>query len=94
MSMKNSNDTIGNRTRYLPACRAVLQPTAPPHAPTCIEEIKKFFFQTFGWKSQNVTSHLRDIDIWIGRHYMRSVDQFGVAAFSKRGDRPLGFLKK
>jgi len=28
MSMKNSNDTIGNRTRDLPACRAVPQPTA------------------------------------------------------------------
>jgi hypothetical protein len=30
MSMKNSNDTIGNRTRDVPACSAVLQPTAPP----------------------------------------------------------------
>jgi len=28
--MKNSNDTIGNRTRDLPVCRAVPQPTAPP----------------------------------------------------------------
>jgi hypothetical protein len=25
--MKNSNDTIGNRTRDLPACSAVPQPT-------------------------------------------------------------------
>jgi hypothetical protein len=33
MSMKNSNDTIGNRTRDLPTCSAVLQPTALPHAP-------------------------------------------------------------
>jgi hypothetical protein len=30
MSMKNANDTIGNRTRDLPACRAVPEPTAPP----------------------------------------------------------------
>jgi len=30
MSMKNSNDTIGNRTRDLPACIAEPQPTAPP----------------------------------------------------------------
>jgi hypothetical protein len=30
MSIKNSNDTIGNRTCYLPACRAVTHPTAPP----------------------------------------------------------------
>ena len=34
MSMKNSNDTIGNLTRDLPACGAVPQPTAPPRAPT------------------------------------------------------------
>jgi len=33
MSMKNSNDTIGNRTRDLPACSAVPQPTAQPRAP-------------------------------------------------------------
>jgi len=32
MSIKNSNDTIGNRTRDLPACSAVPQPTAPPAA--------------------------------------------------------------
>ena len=30
--MKNSNDTIRNRTRDLPACSAVPQPTAPPRA--------------------------------------------------------------
>jgi hypothetical protein len=28
--MENSNDTIGNRTRDLPACSTVPQPTAPP----------------------------------------------------------------
>jgi hypothetical protein len=31
--MKNSNNTIGNRTRDLPVCSAVPQPTAPPRAP-------------------------------------------------------------
>ena len=31
-SMKNSNDTIGNRNRDLPACSVVSQPTAPPRA--------------------------------------------------------------
>ena len=30
--MKKSNDTIGNRTRDLPAGSAVPQPTAPPRA--------------------------------------------------------------
>jgi hypothetical protein len=34
--MKNSNDTIGNRTRDLLACSAVPQPTAPPRAPNSI----------------------------------------------------------
>ena len=29
MSMKNSNDTIGNRTRDLPTCTVVAQPTGP-----------------------------------------------------------------
>ena len=37
ISMKNSNDTIGNRTCDLPACSAVPQPTATPRTPTkCI----------------------------------------------------------
>jgi len=31
--MKKSSDIIGNRTRDLPACSAVPQPTAPPCAP-------------------------------------------------------------
>jgi len=31
--MKNSSDTIGNRTRDLPTCSAVPQPTAPPRTP-------------------------------------------------------------
>jgi hypothetical protein len=35
MSMKNFNDTIGNRTRDLPACSTVPQPTVPPRAPFC-----------------------------------------------------------
>jgi len=29
-SKKSPNDTMGNRTRNLPACREVAQPTAPP----------------------------------------------------------------
>ena len=33
MSIKNSNNTIGNWTRDLPACSAVPQPTSPPRPP-------------------------------------------------------------
>ena len=32
---KFSNDTIGNRTHYLPTCSAVPQPTALPRVPIC-----------------------------------------------------------
>ena len=35
-SIKNLNDPIGNRTRDLPACSVVPQPTAPPPTPTYI----------------------------------------------------------
>jgi len=45
MSLKNSNDTIGNRTRDLPACSAVLQPSAPPRAPFQ----PKYFILTWRW---------------------------------------------
>jgi hypothetical protein len=38
MSMKNSNDTIGNRTRDLPAYSA---PTAPPRTPARRREFKR-----------------------------------------------------
>jgi len=37
--MKNSSNTIGNRTRDLPACSAVPQPSAPPRAPTVLDLI-------------------------------------------------------
>jgi len=45
MSVKNSNDIIGNRTRNLPACSAVPQPTAPPRTPytSCKEERSHFY---------------------------------------------------
>jgi hypothetical protein len=33
MSLKNSNNTIGNRTRDLPVCKSSALATAPPRAP-------------------------------------------------------------
>jgi chorismate synthase len=36
MSMKKSNDTIGNRTRDLPTCSALPQPTALLRAPVVV----------------------------------------------------------
>ena len=42
MSLKNSSDTIRNRTRDLPVCSVVPSPTTPPRAPStelCLTEI-------------------------------------------------------
>jgi hypothetical protein len=38
--MKNSSDSNGNRTRDLPTCSAVPQPTAPPRTPYINEMYK------------------------------------------------------
>jgi hypothetical protein len=51
MSMKNSNDTIGNRIRDLPACDAVPQPTAPPRASPLMSAVRYFI----GKKNNRVT---------------------------------------
>jgi hypothetical protein len=48
MSMKNSNDTIGNRTRNLPACSAVPRPTAPLCAAPNTTAPAFLFSLTFG----------------------------------------------
>ena len=37
--MKNSSDSIGNRSRDLPVCSAVPQLTAPPHTPNIVSVI-------------------------------------------------------
>jgi hypothetical protein len=47
--MKNYNDTIGNRTRELPVCSAVPQPTAPPRTP--VLELRAVNI-THYWKSK------------------------------------------
>jgi len=47
MLMKNSNDTIGNRTRDLPACSAVTKPTAPPRAPPPLIQKNKVKFKKY-----------------------------------------------
>ena len=38
MSMRNSNDTIGNRTRDIPARSAVPQTTEPPRTPHIVQK--------------------------------------------------------
>jgi len=54
--MKNSNDTIGNRTRDLPACSAVPQPTAPPRVPdTTLHSL--FYLETALHVSGGTSTH-------------------------------------
>jgi len=43
MSMEDSYNTIGNRTRDLPTCSAVPQPTAPPRTPSAFKGTKNLF---------------------------------------------------
>ena len=43
---ENSSDTIGNRTRDLPACSAVTQPTAPLRAPLFFKGLIKCLTRT------------------------------------------------
>jgi hypothetical protein len=38
----NSNDTIGNRTRDVPVCSVVPQPTTPPRAPDLQGSVHKY----------------------------------------------------
>ena len=49
MSMKNSNDTIGNQTRDLPACTSVPLLTAPSGVPseTCSRDMSEFLCVKF-----------------------------------------------
>jgi hypothetical protein len=53
MSMKNSSDTIGNRTHDVPGCSAVPQPTAPPRAPLIYVELKEILHVVTMYSGQN-----------------------------------------
>jgi hypothetical protein len=74
MSMKNCNDTIGNRTRNLPACSTVPQPTAPLRTLSVYSSINIKFR---AWDCETATGHgnssalcvwllykLLDHDVW------------------------------
>jgi hypothetical protein len=55
--MKNSNDTIGNQSRDLPVCRAVLQPLrhcVPPNR----NEYQEYFLGGKGGRCLGLTNHL------------------------------------
>jgi len=66
--MKNSSNTIGDRTHDLPACSAVPQPTAPPGHPNLITQ-RLYSNHTFNVPAldecqQNITLFERSYTAW------------------------------
>jgi len=89
MSMKNSNDTIGNRTLDLPTCSAVSQPTAPPPVPhlDIIKVLLPTDAQENGFKSRTkiyinpLNAELNPICHFLallGAHHILHVSRIGV----------------
>ena len=74
MPMTNSIVAIGNRSRDLPACNAILQPTTPRHAPVsiCIEpELSLCEASAVSWR--------QDLGYWkASRHDTLSVCYFQI----------------
>ena len=55
--MKNSNDTIGNRTSDLLTCSAVPQPTVPPRSPRLVKLLPNTRFMDFADDRKLFTKH-------------------------------------
>jgi hypothetical protein len=66
MSIKKSNDTIGNRTRDHPVCSAVSQLSAPPRA----VKYEMCFLLTFVNLTENCTQKL----------FLQPIQQFDIQA--------------
>jgi hypothetical protein len=58
--MKNSNDTIGNRTCDLPTFSAVSQPTAPPRAPFSV----RYALKSEKMKITNSKNYIKNRSKW------------------------------
>jgi hypothetical protein len=69
--MKNPNDPIVNRTRILPACPLVPQPTAPPHTPRQKMEAERFSEMFVATILHDVTS---------GKHLHKEIELFLLSA--------------
>jgi hypothetical protein len=63
--MKNSNDIIDNRTRDLPTCSAVPQPTAPPAACTDFHVLNRIFKVIVGGKREILSESFNGTPAWI-----------------------------
>ena len=60
--MKNSIDTMGHRTRNLPACSTVPQPSAPPRTPSGVTKVTHNRHEEFGSKSTVAFSSERPME--------------------------------
>jgi len=83
MSIKNSNDTIGNRTRVLPACSAVHQTTAPLCTP-CSQSYTKLNAYTASYNEHAVYEHhvydhtVQDEQLFTNTLYVTSILYIGT----------------
>ena len=71
MSMQQSNDTIENRTRDLPACSAVSQPTALPRIVQYIRSHKRTDQLLASGPCENLTVSFRIIKLTRGVHRLQ-----------------------
>ena len=62
MSVKSSNDPIGNRTRDLPTCSAVSQPSAPPRAPICMRILQNNM-------QHSQLTHVTSVSLWVSSQF-------------------------
>ena len=69
MWMKNSNDIIGNRTRDLPTCRVVPQPTAPP----CTPEIILYLWEITIIYTFNISICWITMECWLAGNVIQSL---------------------
>jgi len=63
MSMKNSDDNIGNRTRDLLACSAMPQRTAPPRTPF-------IYIYTYIKRFTTIVSSQKQLLLWAALSYI------------------------
>ena len=91
--MKNSNATIGNRTRGIPTCSAVPQPTALPRAPFNIM-VRAIYSNQCAVDGDNIkrrctTQQDRCVPVFQQSRSIDPCSQFGVVTLD-RGAWPRG----
>ena len=93
------SDTIGNRTRNLPVCSAVPQPTAPPRAPTWLTVL-----QLMDENHMGINRAVAEVNACLillgdymscthlGSHYLKSLLRFWTGTVSQNYIRKLSYL--